>query len=58
MPAFNEEKLIGRVIETMPDFVDHIVVVNDCSSDGTEEVVRSYYADGWVGKKAMFGSKF
>ncbi len=43
VPAFDEEMLIGRVIETMPDFVDHIIVVNDCSSDKTEEVVRSYY---------------
>ncbi len=24
VPAYNEEKLIGRVIETMPDFVDRI----------------------------------
>ena len=22
VPAFNEEKLVGRVIDTMPDFVD------------------------------------
>ncbi len=43
VPAFNEEKLIGRVIETMPNFVDYIIVVNDCSSDRTEQVVRSYY---------------
>lgn len=42
VPAYNEEKLIGRVIETMPDFVDRIVVVDDCSPDGTAEVVRRY----------------
>lgn len=42
VPAYNEEKLIGRVIETMPDFVDHIVVVNDKSTDKTAEIVRSY----------------
>jgi glycosyltransferase involved in cell wall biosynthesis len=35
VPAYNEEKLIGRTIETMPDFVDAIVVVDDCSRDGT-----------------------
>lgn len=35
VPAFNEETQIGRVIETMPDFVDRIVVVDDCSTDGT-----------------------
>lgn len=35
MPAFNEARLIGRTIATVPSFVDHIVVVDDCSSDGT-----------------------
>ena len=42
VPAYNEEKLVGRVIETMPDFVDLIVVVDDCSSDRTSEVSESY----------------
>lgn len=42
VPAYNEESLIGVVIKTMPDFVDRIVVVNDCSKDKTEEVVREY----------------
>ena len=31
VPAYNEEKLIGTVITTMPDYVDHIVV-DDCST--------------------------
>ncbi|MDR0548007.1 MAG: glycosyltransferase family 2 protein [Deltaproteobacteria bacterium] len=35
VPAYNEEKLLHRVVETMPEFVDHIVVVNDQSQDGT-----------------------
>jgi glycosyltransferase involved in cell wall biosynthesis len=35
IPAFNEELLIGKVIETIPAFVDHIVVVDDCSNDRT-----------------------
>lgn len=38
--AFNEETQIGMVIETMPDFVDRIVVINDHSGDSTEEVVK------------------
>jgi glycosyltransferase involved in cell wall biosynthesis len=37
VPAFNEEALIGTVISTMPDLVDEIVVVDDCSSDRTVE---------------------
>ena len=42
VPAFNEETQIGMVLETMPDFVDRIVVVNDLSSDGTAGVVQSF----------------
>jgi glycosyltransferase involved in cell wall biosynthesis len=42
VPAYNEGVLIRRVIETMPEYVDHIVVVDDCSQDNTAEVVRSY----------------
>ena len=42
VPAFNEETQIGRVIETMPHFVDRIVIVDDCSNDHTVEVVKKY----------------
>jgi glycosyltransferase involved in cell wall biosynthesis len=42
VPAFNEELLIGRVIETMPDFVDHIYVVDDASTDATAAEVQKY----------------
>jgi glycosyltransferase involved in cell wall biosynthesis len=41
VPAYNEEKLIAKVITTMPDFVDHIVVVDDKSSDRTSEEARA-----------------
>lgn len=40
VPAYREEKMIGRVIETMPDFVDHIVIVDDCSPDDTSAAVE------------------
>ncbi|NRD25420.1 glycosyltransferase family 2 protein [Frigoribacterium sp. VKM Ac-2836] len=41
VPAYKEESMIERVIETMPDYVDHIVIVDDCSPDRTSEVVRA-----------------
>lgn len=41
VPAYNEERHIAKVIETMPDFVDLIVVVDDRSSDRTAEVARA-----------------
>ncbi len=46
VPCYNEEAQIGFVLETMPDFVDRIVVVNDCSSDGTAEVVKAMIEAG------------
>ncbi len=42
VPAYNEAKLIGRVLKTMPDYVDKIIVVDDASDDHTGEVVQSY----------------
>jgi glycosyltransferase involved in cell wall biosynthesis len=41
VPAYNESKLIGKTILTMPDFVDLIVVVNDKSTDDTSEQARA-----------------
>lgn len=35
VPAYKEEAMIARVVETMPDYVDHIVIVDDCSPDDT-----------------------
>lgn len=41
VPAYNEELMISRVIDTMPDFIDHIVIVDDCSPDRTSDVVAA-----------------
>lgn len=37
VPAHNEAQHISHVIRTMPDFVDHVIIVDDCSNDGTSE---------------------
>ncbi|WP_183407095.1 glycosyltransferase family 2 protein [Nocardioides marmorisolisilvae] len=37
VPAHNEERLIARVIQTTPELVDHILVIDDASSDNTAE---------------------
>jgi glycosyltransferase involved in cell wall biosynthesis len=42
IPAFNEEGQILKVLTTMPDFVDAVVVVDDCSRDRTTEVVEQH----------------
>ena len=37
VPAHNEEKLVGRTIASLPDFVDHVILVDDGSTDRTPE---------------------
>jgi glycosyltransferase involved in cell wall biosynthesis len=57
VPAHNEELLINRVIETMPDFVDHIIVVNDCSTDQTAIVVNRF-AEHSAGRVILINLEF
>lgn len=40
IPAHNEETQIRRVIDTMPEFVDRIIIVDDYSTDKTVEIVH------------------
>lgn len=40
VPAHNEAALISRVIDTMPDFVDRIIVVDDASTDDTPLILQ------------------
>ena len=41
VPAYNEADHVGVVVRTMPSFVDRIIVVDDCSTDGTARVAES-----------------
>ena len=40
IPCFNEAKQIGKVIETMPGFVDVMIIVDDYSRDDTLKVIK------------------
>jgi len=42
VPVYNEEKLIGKVIEAIPDFVDKIITVDDKSTDNSVKILESY----------------
>src|SRR6056297_736344 len=45
IPAYNEAAQITKVLQTIPEFVDSIVVVDDASSDQTAAVVRNSAAE-------------
>ena len=51
VPAFNEAKLIDRVLDTMPAFVDRIIVVDDASTDGTGDLLLA--ARGRLGPRLV-----
>ncbi|NJE08712.1 glycosyltransferase family 2 protein [Thermococcus sp. M39] len=42
IPAYNEEKRIGNVLQRMPEFVDEVIVVDDGSRDRTSEVAKKF----------------
>jgi len=39
IPAYNEQRLIGGVLDTMPDLVDRMIVVDDGSTDATAQAL-------------------
>lgn len=45
VPAYNEEKTIGIILNKLIKlkFIKEIIVVNDCSTDSTEDIVLSFY---------------
>jgi glycosyltransferase involved in cell wall biosynthesis len=47
IPAYNEENLVAGVLGDAPAYVDHVIVVDDCSTDQTAQVVRNC-SDGRV----------
>ncbi|HUS25911.1 MAG TPA: glycosyltransferase family 2 protein [Nevskiaceae bacterium] len=40
LPCYNEEKLIAKTVNSLPDFVDMIIAVDDCSKDKTWEIIQ------------------
>jgi glycosyltransferase involved in cell wall biosynthesis len=70
IPAYNEEKLIGEVIKRIPDYIDRVFIVDDCSRDNTYQVasrlasmnsghiqVIRHEQNGGVGKAIVTGYK-
>jgi dolichol-phosphate mannosyltransferase len=42
IPLYRAEKHIETVLQGIPDFVDQIIVVDDCSPDQSAQIVRNY----------------
>ena len=42
VPCYNEETQIAKVLQTIPDYVDCIVAIDDHSSDKTVDVIESF----------------
>jgi len=40
VPAHNEETQIANMLAGIPDYIDKVVVVNDCSKDKTSQVIH------------------
>jgi glycosyltransferase involved in cell wall biosynthesis len=45
VPAYNEEMLIKDTITSVPDYIDKIYAVNDCSIDRTAEIIEALAKD-------------
>ncbi len=46
IPAFNEERAVARTVRSVPGFVDHVLCVDDASTDRTANLVRRYRRRG------------
>lgn len=42
IPCYKEEKLLGKVVEGLPSYVNHIIIIDDMSPDNTYEVAQNY----------------
>ena len=42
VPAYNEAGFVGQTIDTVPDYVDRVYVVDDASTDGTRTEIAEH----------------
>src|SRR5690606_12219928 len=40
VPSYNEEKLLKKTVDTLPDIIDDIIIVEDGSKDDTWKVAK------------------
>src|SRR4051794_33456930 len=51
IPAHNEERHLRDVLAGIPIYVDSVIVVDDCSTDSTTQVIESVKDDRLIGLK-------
>ncbi len=42
IPCYNEETQIVRVLSSMPEIIDHLIIINDASTDKTLEIIKKH----------------
>lgn len=45
VPAYNEEKNVGKVVRGCKPYIDRVIVVDDASSDKTPEIAKKFGAE-------------
>jgi len=55
IPAFNEEKRIGKVLKSLLKYPYQIIVVNDGSSDNTSKIVKEFGKVKLINNKTNLG---
>jgi glycosyltransferase involved in cell wall biosynthesis len=58
IPAHNEEAGLPRVLESVPEGVDEVIVVDNASTDGTSAVAASYGARVVLQPEKGYGSAY
>ena len=54
MPAYNAEKTLEKTLKDIPnDWVDEIILTDDCSQDGTVELAKKLGLQVFVHQKNM-----
>jgi len=53
VPAYNEEGFVGDVLDTIPEYVDRVYAVDDCSTDGTWQEIQAHANKQKVGSEQI-----